>query len=196
MIYFFSLFERFVYLSVMHNYKMPTLQILLATLILLTNCNNKTTTTKMANTIDISKRDKLVKKYNLMKFPGLTQPVFLTVEEFFDGNNDEASIAPNLDKKPSIEEYYKILKMLSQDPKTVDAFAEIKDVMIYDNGKLNDNEWFYTDIIYFVGNLTKEEVKEATKNLLPDEVEYDTENRFKRLNEKHRDKKVVYVWWD
>jgi len=183
-------------LDVMHNYKMPTLQILLATLLLLTNCNNKTTTPNTANTVDINKRDKLVKKYNLMKFPNLTQPVFLTVDEFFDGNNDEASIAPNLDKKPSMVEYYKILKMLSQDPKTVDAFAEIKDVMIYDNGKLNDNEWFYTDIIYFVGNLTKEEVKEATKNLLPDQVEYDTENRIKGLNEKDKDKKVVYVWWD
>lgn len=67
--------------------------------------------------------------------------------------------------------------------------------MLYD-GKLNDNEWFYSDIIYFVGDLTKEEIKAATKSLMPDEVENDSENRIKVLNRKYADKNVVYVWWD
>jgi len=151
---------------------------------------------QMKANIDIAKRNHLVEKYDLMKFPNLKQPVLMKLDEFFIGNNDEASIAPNLDKKLPIDEYYKILKSLAQNSKTVDAFAEIKDVMIYDNGKLQDNEWFYTDIIYFVGDLTKEEIKEATKSLQPDEVEYDTENRVIKLDEKFKNKKVVYVWWD
>ncbi len=151
---------------------------------------------KAEATIDKTKRDQLVKKYDLLKFPNIVQPILLTVDEFFDGNNDEASIAPNLEKKPTMAEYYKILKTISQDPKTTDAFVEIKEVMIYENGQLNDNEWFYADIIYFVGDLTKEEIKEATQYLMPDEVEYDKENRIKGLNEKYKDKKVVYVWWD
>ena len=68
--------------------------------------------------------------------------------------------------------------------------------MIYDNGQLHDDEWFYTDIIYFVGDLTKEEVREATESLLPDEVEYYTENRIGLHSERYEGKNVVYVWWD
>ena len=174
------------------------LYIITVLLFALTSCQNSHSTSdkKMKTTIDKSKRDYLVNKYGLLKFPNIKQPVLLTVDEFFDGNNDEASIAPNLDAKKPMTDYYKILKGLAENPKTIDAFAEIKEVMIYDNGQLNDNEWFYTDIIYFVGELTKEEIKEATKSLQPDEVEYDTENRIKGLSEKYKDKNVVYVWWD
>lgn len=174
------------------------LYIIAAFFLLLTSCQNNYTSSekKMEFKIDKSKRDQLVKKYNLLKFPNIKQPVLLTVDEFFDGNNDEASIAPNLNNKPPMSEYYKLIKGLADNSKTINAFAELKDVMIYDNGQLNDSEWFYTDIIYFVGDLTKEEIKEATKILQPDEVEYDTENRIKGLSEKYKDKNVVYVWWD
>jgi hypothetical protein len=150
----------------------------------------------MANNIDIEKRDALVKKYDLMSFPTLKEPVYLTIDEFFDGNNDEASIAPNLSKKPKASEYYSILKKLSKNPKTINAFVEIKDVMIYQNGKLNDSEWFYTDIVYFIGDLTKKEIEEATKSLMPDEVGYDTGNGISGLDEKYKNKKIVSVWWD
>jgi hypothetical protein len=151
---------------------------------------------KMNIKIDTFRRNRLVEKYNLLKFSNLKQPVFITLDEFFIGNNDEASIAPNLDKKLLLKEYYKILKALADNHKTLDAFAEIKDVNIYENGKLGNDEWFYTDMIYFVGDLTKDEIKEATKSLFPDEVEYDTENKISILNKKYKDKKVVYLWWD
>ena len=175
-----------------------TLLIITALFLALTSCQNNHSTSdkKMETAIDKIKRDQLVKKYDLLKFPNIKKPVLLTIDEFFDGNNDEASIAPNLETKRPMTEYYKILKGLADNPKTIDAFAELKDVMIYDNEQLNDNEWFYTDVIYFVGDLTKEEIKEATKTLQPDEVEYDAENRIKGLSEKYKDKKVVYVWWD
>jgi hypothetical protein len=175
-----------------------TLHIITAFALLMASCQsyNSTTDKQAVTRIDKSKRDQLVKKYDLMKFPNIKQPILLTVDEFFDGNNDQASIAPNLEAKLPMTEYYKVLKSLSVNPKTIGAFAEIKDVMIYDNGQLKDDEWFYTDIIYFVGDLTKEEIKEATNSLQPDEVEYDTENRITGLSEKYKGKKVVYVWWD
>ena len=154
----------------------------------MTNCNT--------TTIDKRKRDILVKKYDLMNFANLQQPVLMTVDEFFDGNNDVASIAPNLEKKPNISDYYEVFKELRKNPRVVDAFVKINDVMIYEGGKLHDNEWFYTDMIYIVGDITKEEVKEATRTLLPDEVGYDDGGSIKNLDEKFKDKNVVYVWWD
>ncbi|MCH2229195.1 MAG: hypothetical protein MK105_02530 [Crocinitomicaceae bacterium] len=50
--------------------------------------------------VDEIKRDSLVKKYDLLNF---INPVFLTLDDFFDGNNDDASIAPNLDTKLKVE---------------------------------------------------------------------------------------------
>lgn len=147
-------------------------------------------------TIDKEKRDLLVKKYDLMKFPNLDQPVFMTIDEFFDGNNDEASIAPNLERKLKVSEYYKTLKDLEDNPKVIDCFVKINEVMIYEDGNLNDNEWFFSDMIYIIGDITKEEVREITKTLQPDEVEYDQDGTFGDRDERYKNKSVVYIWWD
>lgn len=147
-------------------------------------------------TIDINKRDQLVYRYDLLHFAEKKEPVLLTLDEFFDGNNDEASIAPNFTEKPLIVEYYKSLKALADDPRNKAAFAEIKDVNIYPDGHLRDDEWFYTDGIYFIGDLTPEEVVAATAHLMPDEVDYCTDPRLKNLHEQYKGSKIVYVWWD
>jgi len=172
-------------MTTMNKLKIQILPLLFVTL---TCCDS--------STIDKDKRDILVKKYDLMNFGKSQQPTLMTIDEFFDGNNDEGSIAPNLDKKPKVSEYYETLKKLGKSPKVVAAFVKINDVMLYEDGKLNDNEWFYSDMIYFVGDITKEEVKEATRTLDPDEVGYDDEGVINSLNERFKNKKVVYVWWD
>lgn len=146
--------------------------------------------------VDKIKRDALVVKYDLLNFSNQTKPIYLPLDEFFDGNNDDASIAPNLNTKLKVSEYYKILKNIQNDKKVIGAFAELKDVMIYENNQLNDNEWFYTDVIYFVGDLTKEEIAKRVKKLKPDEVEYSTEEELTQLNEDFQGQKIVYIWWD
>jgi hypothetical protein len=112
-----------------------SIHIITALLFAITSCRNSHSTSNkpMDNAIDIVKRDQLVEKYDLLKFPNVKQPVLLTIDEFFDGNNDEASIAPNLESKKPIAVYYKILKALAGNPKTIEAFVELKDVMINDN---------------------------------------------------------------
>lgn len=146
--------------------------------------------------IDKNKRDALVLKYDLLNFPNYTTPIFLTLDEFFNGNNDDASIAPNLDTKLKVSEYYKTLKNIENDKDIQGAYAELKDVMIYENNQLNDNEWFYTDVIYFIGELTKEEIAKRVKKLQPDEVEYIVDERLSGLSKEYKGKKIVYVWWD
>ena len=56
----------------------------------------------MKSSIDKQKRDEIVRKYDLLNFPNIKSPILMTLNEFFDGNNDDASIAPNLDEKPNI----------------------------------------------------------------------------------------------
>jgi hypothetical protein len=162
--------------------------LIFATLFTLMSCEMKT--------IDKEKRDLLVRKYDLMNFQNVQQPVLMSIDEFFSGNNDEASIAPNLEQKLEVSQYYKILSALRDNPKVIDAFVKINDVMIYEDGKLNDSEWFYSDMIYIVGDITKEEVREATKALLPDEVEYDSESDIRNRDPKFKHQNVIYLWWD
>ena len=169
---------------------------IIASLLIFASCNKNNKPDEIENVIDIAKRDIVVKKYDLLNFPNIKQPTLLTIDEFFDGNNDEGSIAPNLTEKPKVFEYYEVLKKLSENPKVTATLVKLNEVMIYDNGKLNDNEWFFSDMIYVIGDLTKEEIKETTKSLQPDEVEYDSEMEMKNINEKYKGKKIVYMWWD
>lgn len=147
-------------------------------------------------TINIAKKNQLFQRYDLLHFAEKNEPVLLTLDEFFDGNNDEASIAPNFTEKPPIGEYYKSLKALADDPRNKAAFAEIKDINIYPDGHLREDEWFYTDVIYFIGDLTPEEIVAATAHLMPDEVDYCTDSRLKNLQDRFQGSKIVYVWWD
>ncbi|WP_421751115.1 hypothetical protein [Croceimicrobium sp.] len=146
--------------------------------------------------IDREKRDQLIERYDLLNFPNIQQPILLTIDEFFDGNNDVASIAPNLDTKPAIKEYFRTLKIIADNPKTTAAYVKIKDVLVNTDGQLMDDAWLYTDMIYFIGDLSREDIIKATKSLKPDEVEYDPENEIRVLRDEYKDKKIVYLWWD
>ncbi|MFN8153822.1 MAG: hypothetical protein U0Y08_05985 [Bacteroidia bacterium] len=175
------------------------------------HCQPSAQTNNTMPPIDINKRNELVQRYDLLHFAEKKEPVLLTLDEFFDGNNDEASIAPNRSlSRPlsgvegsgdegadcTIGEYYRTLKALAEDPRNVAAFAEIKDINIYPGGNLHDNEWFYTDVIYFIGDLSPEEIVAATAHLMPDEVDYCTDPRLKKLQDRYPGHKIVYVWWD
>lgn len=128
--------------------KYSLLQIGVCTLIVLMHlqCQPSTQNNNTMPPIDINKRNELVQRYDLLHMAGKKEPVLFTLDEFFDGNNDEASIAPNFTEKPFIGEYYRTFKALAEDPRNVAAFAEIKDINIYPNGNLHDDEWFYTDV--------------------------------------------------
>jgi hypothetical protein len=161
--------------------------ILTLILIFFTSCNSG---------IDIQKRNLAVEKYDLMNYENLEKPILMSVDDFFDGNNDIASIAPNLSEKPKVAEYYKVFKALLENEKVENIYVNIKDINIYENGKLNDSEWFFSDVIYVVGTITKNEVSELTEHLKPDEIEIDKENITRNLNPKYSELNVIYIWWD
>lgn len=145
--------------------------------------------------IDVSKRDYLVEKYNLLNFPNETGRVFLNLDEFFDGNMDPNSIAPNLVNKPPLSTYYKTLKEIDKDTNIVASLIELKDIMIYDWNNGHEN-WFYSDVVYFIGDITLEEIEIRSMDLLPDKPFYVEDKLIYSLNENFKDKKIVAVWWD
>ncbi len=146
--------------------------------------------------IDLKKRNLVVEKYDLMNYEDLEKPILMSVDDFFDGNNDVASIAPNLSEKPKISEYYKVFKKLLESEKVENIYVNIKDINIYENGKLNDSEWFFSDIIYVVGTISKNEVYKLTEHLKPDEIDIDQGNSIRSLDPKYSELNIIYVWWD
>lgn len=146
--------------------------------------------------IDETKRQILVQKYDLMNFEKRIHPIYTSMDEFFDGNNDDASIAPNLEIKPTVSEYYKTFKNIARDNRCKGILVEIKDVMIYEDGRLNENEWFYTDVIYIIGSFSREEIIQKTAHLKPDEVDFTTEPNIVGLNQNWKTESIIYIWWD
>jgi hypothetical protein len=157
------------------------------------SCNE---TNNMDNRIiEVNKRDKLVEKYNLLNFHKSTEPIYISVDEFFDDNNDLGSIAPNIDVRPSNKEYWDMLKELEKNERITKIFIPIKDINIYENSKLDSSEWVYTDEISFITSLDEQEMKSLTKILLPDEVYKDTTTNL--LDKKdHNKMNVITIWWD
>ncbi|MCL5246608.1 hypothetical protein M4I21_12355 [Cellulophaga sp. 20_2_10] len=146
--------------------------------------------------IDVQKRNLAVEKYDLMNYESLEKPILMSVDDFFDGNNDISSIAPNLTEKPKLSEYYSVFKKILKNKNVEDVFVNIKDINIYENGKLRDSEWFFSDMIYIVGKISKSEVAELTEHLKPDEVEFDKGSIIQNIKPKYSELNVVYVWWD
>jgi len=114
--------------------------------------------------------------------------VAVSLETFFEGNNDFSSIGVNLyPHQPSPQEFYSVFKKIKSSPKTENIFVRISDS--------DDGDWFYTDAVYVVGNWTKDEIKEAVKDIQPDEI-YDEWMYGKPVNIPETTGKVFSIWWD
>jgi len=146
--------------------------------------------------VDITKRDKLVEKYNLLNFHKSKAPIYISVDEFFDGNNDLGSIAPNINVRPTNKEYWDKLKELEKNNRIIEIRIPIKDINIYTNSKLDLHEWFYTDEISFITSLGEQEIKTLTKVLLPDEVYKDTTTNLLDIKANYKGLNVITIWCD
>lgn len=155
---------------------------------------------KKTQNIDIEKRNSIIKKYDLLNINFHQIFTFVTLEEFFEGNNDCASFGVNLEKQPPITVFYKTLKQIKENIKVAEILVQISDINIYEDDKLDDNEWFYSDSVYIIGNMELQDIEIATKNIQPDEIYIlENEKEIKAINEKDNsfhDKKVIVLWWD
>lgn len=174
--------------------------ILISVFIAITTCNEQNKNAQHKGNyqvkLDLEKRNKLIDKYDLMNFHTDTIPKLVSVDDFFEGNSDEGSIAPNLTEKPSISEFYKVLKQLETEKSIRKIRIRICDVNIYEDNKLNDYEWPFTEYIYFATNLSVEELKQKTKIILPDEINIETDTTIIKSMNINPEEKLIYIWWD
>jgi hypothetical protein len=88
----------------------------------------------------------------------------VTLAEFFEGNNDYASIGYNLSDSPSPPEWYQLLQGIAKRPEVKDVRIEVKDLE-------DPSGWPSTDTIWIVTTASPEQVRTwLPKRIAPDEI--------------------------
>ncbi len=64
----------------------------------------------------------------------------VSVDLFFEGNNDPASIGPNLDPHPGIRTFERVLEEIRRRPEVSDVVVQIDEVI--------EGEWPYASAVY------------------------------------------------
>jgi hypothetical protein len=81
---------------------------------------------------------------------------------FFDGNDDPASFAPNLEPHPGIDKFYSVLREIRDRPEVSDVVVQIDEV-------LGPEEWPYAPAVYVITSAPALEVHRWAAELRPDE---------------------------
>lgn len=112
------------------------------------------------------------------------------IEQYFDGNDDEASIGCNLMEHPGMDAFRDVLVGLTKRPDVEAVYAMI--------GELDPGEefWPFTDTVLVFGQIAPDELKEALRKLEPDEVGPAAEFGIPdNVLSKHR-APALAAWWD
>ncbi len=95
---------------------------------------------------------------------GMPEPQAVSIERFFDGNDDAASIGGNLAKHPGVEAFRDVLAGLRGRAGVRAVYAQIFEV---DPG---EEYWPSCDTVLVVGAIPATELRTAVRALKPDEV--------------------------
>ncbi|MBC7487960.1 MAG: hypothetical protein H7282_14560 [Cytophagaceae bacterium] len=115
--------------------------------------------------------------------------IVLTLKDFFEGNDIQNSIGVNLFDRPSTQDFYNTFKKITEESKG-EAFVRIADVE-------DPEEWFFSDAIHLVCDMTLEEVEAAMEPLQADIIEEAWSYGLPgNLDASYHDKKVFTIMWD
>jgi hypothetical protein len=103
----------------------------------------------------------------------------VSLELFFDGNDDLGSIGCNLIEHPGIGTFARVLR-------AVRVRSDVEDVLVAISEVMPDGEWPFSHTVYVLTEAPVGDVAEWTADLEPDEVDED------EWNGRH----AVVLWWD
>lgn len=117
-------------------------------------------------------------------------PQIVSIERFFDGNDDLGSIGCNLVKHPGIDAFRDTLNGLLRRPDVQAVYARIYEL---DPG---EGCWPFTDTIFIAGTISSDELRSILSPLEPNDVGPGEEFGDPTLvNQKHKGP-VLAAWWD
>jgi hypothetical protein len=118
------------------------------------------------------------------------EPQIVSVERFFDGNDDLGSIGCNLTEHPGIDAFRDLLTVLLRRPDVQAVYAQISEL---DPG---DGCWPFTDTIFIVGTISPDELRGVLSSLEPDEVGSGEQFGIPALITQRHQAPVLAAWWD
>lgn len=148
-------------------------------------------------------RDALIEKIMQQYDEGAGGPVLpvVAIEDFFEFNWDEYSLAPNMvdSGRPALSECYRVLREIKARPQVQDVLVAIHETPEADDPE--DSEiWPDSDTIYVLTSASREEVASWASPLRPDDIgdkwSCNTGQKPKAAPELQRNMKVYAIWWD
>jgi hypothetical protein len=113
----------------------------------------------------VNARDALIRRIKALALSP-DQPPLVTLEEFFDGNEDYGSIGCNLSAHPGPQFIYRTLRDIRSRPNVQDVLVEIAEVEEQDS-----TMWPFSERVYILTTAIREQVAEWAVGLQPDEIE-------------------------
>jgi len=115
----------------------------------------------------------------------------VSLELFFEGNDDIGSIGCNLLNHPGIEKFYSVLKHIRNKSNVQDVFIEI---MEYEEG---DDVWPFSERVYILTEASTGEVTNWVKELEIDDISEGYMFGQPKVAPKLKVGYFVYsIWWD
>ncbi len=123
-------------------------------------------------------------------FDDKRRPV-VSLEVFFEGNHDPASIGCNLPEHPGVAKFYAVLRGIRERP-------DVQDVLVAITDDMGDDEWPFSDCIYVLTRAPAKDVERWAAALEPDPDPAEgyfpgPPKRAPTLLPGHH---VVTLWWD
>ena len=117
-------------------------------------------------------------------------PPIVSIERFFDGNDDLGSIGCNLIEHPGTAVFRDTLLALLRRPDVEAVYAQIAEL---DPG---DDSWPFTDTVFIVGNISADDLRAAVSTLQPDTVGAADDFGVPPLISQRHHSPVMLIWWD
>jgi hypothetical protein len=118
------------------------------------------------------------------------EPQIVSIERFFDGNDDLGSIGCNLMEHPGMDVFRSILVGLLKRPGVEAVYAQVAEL---DPG---EDYWPFTDTVFVVGRISADELRADVAALQPDTVGDAVDFMVPRIISQRHDLPVLAIWWD
>ena len=142
---------------------------------------------------NIDARRELIEKIEAQGLPSGGGPLpIVSLEDFFLGNSDYASIGCNLSNSPGPQAFFKKLRAIRSHDSVQDIFVEVNEVV-----KDDPETWPFSDRIYVLSSSTVDQVRSWLAPLEPDDVSEGWANGEPLIAPSLRPGVKVYAaWWD
>ena len=118
------------------------------------------------------------------------EPQIVSVERFFDGNDDPGSIGCNLIEHPGVDAFRDVLTGLLRRPDVQAVYAQISEL---DPG---EDCWPFANTVLVVGAIPADELRSAVSTLEPDEVAAAEDFGISPSVAERHGSPVLAAWWD